>query len=162
MAPAAGGERIWHGRNLMIEFDSNAVTKHWEILDDQTLEAYLRGRLKAQEAAASDKDPEGTYPVHGCACTSAPLTDGYVSFSKGLMQLKAAKDSAPVMSVAARQIGKISFDAPVAEKDNSPEPNFFHIEVHLKEKVEKRKVLYLKVQATTLYEFLRFQMSETS
>jgi hypothetical protein len=160
--PVAGAARIWHARNLMIEFDSSGVTKHWEILDDQHLDAFLRGFLKGRENTVSDKGPEGTYSVHSCYCTNAPLNDGYVSFSKGLMQLKVAKDSAPIVSVTARQISKISFDTPISEKDNSPEPDFFHIQLHLKEKIERRKVLYLKVQATTLYEFLRFQMSAAS
>lgn len=160
--PAAGGARIWHARNLMIEFDSRGVSKHWEVLDDQHLEAFLRGLMKRHEPSVTDKTAEVTYSVRSCYCTSAPINDGYVSFSKGVMQLKEAKDSASIVTLAPKQISKISFDTPISEKDNSPEPALFHVQLHLKEKVEKRKVFYLKIQATTLYEFLRFQMATAS
>jgi hypothetical protein len=143
----------------MIEFDSNGIAKRWEILDDQHLDAFLRKLLKENESHGGNKDSDDAYPVHSCYCTSAPVNDGYITFSKGVMQLKEAKNSPPLVTLTPKQISKISFDTPISEKNNSPEPAYFHLQLRLKEKIGKRKVLYLKIQAATLYEFLRFETS---
>ena len=30
------GERLWHGENLLIQFDPNGVVKSWAVVDDRT------------------------------------------------------------------------------------------------------------------------------
>jgi hypothetical protein len=39
--PGGGASRIWHERNLMIEFDKNADVTGWEIVEDKHLGAWL-------------------------------------------------------------------------------------------------------------------------
>ena len=59
------GDRMWYGRNLMIELDENGITTHWEILEDKHLGRWL------QTWATRTKQP----PVNFASPTGCPTAE---------------------------------------------------------------------------------------
>jgi hypothetical protein len=142
----------WHERNLMIELDENGSAKRWELVSDKQLAAWLlswAARSKQPRFAAADK-------------ATCPAAEMFTDFpGSGGQYRDIPLEVTAKIQPDCRQIRKVELKRPIVLQGSwavwDPDPTKFHVVLHLKERFQDHEKLYLRVDATSLYAFVRSQ-----